>query len=124
MDGKPRYFQSFYKIILRKMGDVFKAIADPTRREILLMLAEEPSSIGKIAENFNVSRPAIAKHVKILQNANLLTIKYDQADGRQRNCFAQLEALTEVQDYLAEVERFWQAKFDGLETYLSKNNKK
>lgn len=105
------------------MSDVFKAIADPTRREILLMLIEESSSIGQIAENFNMSRPAIAKHVKILQGANLLSIEQDQVDGRQRNCIAQLEALKEVEDYLIKLEKFWQGKFNGLEKYLSKNKK-
>lgn len=103
------------------MGDVFKAIADPTRREILLMLMEESSSIGEIAENFKMSRPAVAKHVKILEHANLLNIESDQNDGRQRNCIAQLEAMKEVSDYLAKLEKFWKEKFDGLGAYLTKN---
>ena len=124
MDGKPKFFLSFYKNILRKMGDVFKAIADPTRREILVMLIEKSGSIGQIAENFNMSRPAVAKHVKILQNAKLLDIEPDNADGRQRNCIAQLEALKEVEDYINKLENFWKAKFNGLETFLSKKNKK
>jgi len=123
MDGKPRYFQPFYKLIWRKMADVFKAIADPTRREILLMLMESSSSIGQIAENFNMSRPAVAKHVRILENAKLLSIQHDDEDGRQRNCIAQLEALKEVSDYLAQLESFWQEKFKGLGTYLSENRK-
>jgi len=106
------------------MGDVFKAIADPTRREILLMLIEKSGHIGQIAENFNMSRPAVAKHVKILQNAKLLDIEPDNADGRQRNCIAQLEALKEVEDYINKLENFWKAKFNGLETFLSKKNKK
>jgi len=106
------------------MGDVFKAIADPTRREILLMLIEKSGNIGQIAENFNMSRPAVAKHVKILQNAKLLDIEPDNADGRQRNCIAQLEALKEVEDYINKLENFWKAKFNGLETFLSKKNKK
>ena len=106
------------------MGDVFKAIADPTRREILLMLIEESRSIGQLADNFNMSRPAIAKHVKVLQSANLLIIEHDLTDGRQRNCIAQLEALKEVEDYLAKMEKFWQEKLNGLEAYLSKSKKK
>lgn len=105
------------------MGDVFKAIADPTRREILLMLIEGSNSIGQIAENFNMTRPAIAKHVKILQNAKLVDIEPDHADGRQRNCFVQLEALKEVEEYLAKLEKFWKEKFNGLEMYLSEKNK-
>lgn len=106
------------------MGDVFKAIADPTRREILLMLIEESNSIGEIAENFNMSRPAIAKHIKILQNARLVGIEPDHADGRQRNCYAQLEALKEVEEYLSKLEKFWKSRFNGLEMYLSKKKSK
>jgi DNA-binding transcriptional ArsR family regulator len=105
------------------MGDVFKAIADPTRRKILLMLKEGSTSIGQLAENFNMSRPAIAKHVKILQHANLLDIEPDHEDGRQRNCFAQLEALKEVEEYLGQLEQFWKGKLLELETYLDKKNK-
>lgn len=106
------------------MGDVFKAIADPTRRKILLMLMQKSSNIGQIADNFNMSRPAIAKHVKILESASLLTIEPDNADGRQRNCSAQLEALVEVGNYLSQLEVFWKEKFDGLGSYLTKQNKK
>lgn len=105
------------------MGDVFKAIADPTRREILLLLIKESNNIGHIAENFNMSRPAIAKHIKILQSAGLVSIESDNTDSRQRNCYAQLEALKEVEDYLFELEKFWKAKLGGLHTYLSKKNK-
>jgi len=105
------------------MSDVFKAIADPTRREILLMLMEDANNIGQIAENFEMTRPAIAKHIKILQNAKLIAIEADHTDSRQRNCYVQLEALSEVQDYLALLEKFWKAKLKGLGTYLSKQKK-
>lgn len=102
------------------MGDVFKALADSTRRDILLMLVESPCSIGEIAENFDMTRPAVAKHVKILKNANLLKIESDTSDGRQRNCLAQLEALTEVKQYMTQLEKFWTSKFKSLNTYLEK----
>ena len=105
------------------MTDVFKALADSTRREILLMLSEEPNNIGQIVEKFNMSRPAIAKHIKILQSAKLIGVEPNQADGRQRKCYAQLEALAEVEAYMAQLEKFWKAKFNGLENYLSKKKK-
>lgn len=104
------------------MADIFKAIADSTRREILLMLIEDASNIGEIAENFKMTRPAVAKHIKILQKANLVNIETDSVDTRQRNCYVQLEALKEVEDYLSKLERYWQTRLKGLGEYLSKNN--
>lgn len=106
------------------MVDIFKALADPTRREILLMVVQDSSSIGKIAENFNMTRPAISKHVKILKNANLINIESDDSDGRQRNCVAQLEALKEVEAYLNVLDTFWQKKLRGLGSYLAQQKSK
>lgn len=98
--------------------DIFKAIADPTRREILLMLIKEPSSINTIADHFKMSRPAISKHIKILDTSGLLTIQSSESDGRQRFCYVQLEAMKEVNDYLAELQKFWDLKLRGLGSYL------
>jgi len=106
------------------MADVFKAIADKTRRNILLMLIEDSSNIGEIAENFNMTRPAVAKHIKILQNANLVSIKPDSNDSRQRNCYAQLEAIKEVEEYISKLEKYWQTKLLGLEEFLKDKKKK
>ena len=106
------------------MADVFKAIADETRRQILLMLIEDSSSIGQIAENFKMTRPAVAKHIKILQSVNLVSIEVDSTDSRQRNCYAQLEALKEVEEYLSKLEKYWQTKLNGLGDFLSQNQLK
>jgi DNA-binding transcriptional ArsR family regulator len=102
------------------MSDIFKALADPTRRQILLMVAENPSNINLIKDAFNMSRPAISKHIKILTDSNLISIKPDSKDGRQRNCYAQLEAMQEVSEYLSSLERFWDQKLDGLGKFLNK----
>lgn len=102
------------------MNDVFKAIADPTRRQILLMLAQEPRSVNTISEQFQISRPAVSKHIKVLSDSNLVKIETDQIDGRQRNCYAQLEALAEVNDYLDQLEKFWKSKLNNLGEYLKK----
>lgn len=102
------------------MSDIFKAIADPTRREILLMLANQPHSINGISEHFQMTRPAVSKHIKILQSSHLVGIEADAKDGRQRNCYVQLEALKEVQDYLQELEQFWQGKLNHLGEYLTR----
>lgn len=102
------------------MSDVFKAIADPTRRQILLSLAKKPENVNTISELFDMSRPAVSKHIKILAESNLIRIEQDQTDSRQRNCFAQLEALNEITQFLNQLEVFWKDKLDGLESYLKK----
>jgi len=100
------------------MSDIFKAIADPTRREILLTLVKNPENVNTISEKFNMSRPAVSKHIKILTENNLVRIEQDKVDSRQRNCFAQLEALNEVTQFLNLLEKFWKNKLDGLDNYL------
>ena len=69
--------------------DVFQAIADPTRREIINLLAHESLNLNAVAENFNISRPAISKHIKILTECGLVDIR---KEGRERYCDARLEA--------------------------------
>ncbi len=102
--------------------DVFQAIADPTRRSILGLLAMQTLTLNAIAENYQISRPAISKHIKILTECGLVTIK-DQ--GRERYCEAKLEKLNEVNEWITQYKQFWESKFDALESYLQKlqNNK-
>ena len=95
--------------------DVFQAIADPTRREIINMIAHKRLNLNAVAENFDVSRPAISKHIKILTECGLIVI--DQ-QGRDRYCEARLDKLSEVSDWVAEYKQFWEAKLDSLEVYL------
>jgi DNA-binding transcriptional ArsR family regulator len=95
--------------------DVFQAIADPTRREIINMLAHQSLNLNSVAENFDISRPAISKHIKILTECGLITIKQQ---GRERMCEAKLEKLNEVKDWVEQYKQFWEAKFDALEDYL------
>lgn len=106
------------------MRDVFKAISDPTRREILLMLAQEPANVNAIADKFNMSRPAVSKHLKVLEDNGLLYIQNSDKDGRQRNCYAQLEALKEIEDFISQLEKFWNTKLNNLGAYLDKNKNK
>ncbi|MGP8216953.1 MAG: ArsR/SmtB family transcription factor [Bacteroidia bacterium] len=105
--------------------DVFQAIADPNRRVILGMLAKEKLTLNGVAENFDISRPAISKHIKILTECGLITIKQQ---GRERYCEAKLEKLHEVSDWIEQYRQFWEERFDALETYLNeiqnKNRKK
>src|SRR5947207_2040713 len=96
--------------------DVFQAIADPTRREIINMLAQQKLNLNAVAENFNVSRPAISKHIKILTECGLIVIKQQ---GRERHCQAQLGKLNEVSHWVEKYRQFWEDKLDALEVYLT-----
>jgi DNA-binding transcriptional ArsR family regulator len=95
--------------------DVFQAIADPTRREIINLIAHKSLNLNAVAENFDVSRPAISKHIKILMECGLLIINQQ---GRERYCEAKLEKLTEVSDWIEQYRKFWNLKLDALENYL------
>jgi DNA-binding transcriptional ArsR family regulator len=95
--------------------DVFQAIADPNRRAILGLLAQQKLTLNEVAGNFNVSRPAISKHIKILTECGLVTI---EQHGRERYCEARLEKLNEVSDWVEQYRRFWTEKLDALEIYL------
>lgn len=96
--------------------DVFQAIADPTRREIINLIAHKSLNLNSVAENFDVSRPAISKHIKILMECGLLVINQQ---GRERYCEAKLEKLNEVSDWVEQYKKFWNAKLDSLENYLN-----
>lgn len=96
--------------------DVFQAIADPTRREIINMLAYKKLNLNAVAENFSVSRPAISKHIKILTECGLIVI---EQQGRERYCEAKLDKLMEVSDWVEKYKKFWNEKLDALEVYLT-----
>lgn len=97
--------------------DVFQAIADPTRREILHLISQKPLNINSVSGNFKVSRAAIYKHVKILKDSGLVNI---EQHGRERFCKARLEKLNEVSDWVEQYRKLWTAKLDSLEEYLNK----
>jgi DNA-binding transcriptional ArsR family regulator len=102
--------------------DVFQAIADPTRREIINLVAHKLLNLNEIAENFNVSRPAISKHIKILVECDLIVIKQY---GRERYCKVQFENLSQVSDWIEQYRTFWTKKIDALEAHLlNEENKK
>jgi DNA-binding transcriptional ArsR family regulator len=101
--------------------DVFQAIADPTRREIINLLSQESLNLNAVAENFDVSRPAVSKHIKILTECGLVVI---QQQGRERYCKANLSKLKEVAEWAEQYSDFWTKKLDNLETFLNNKNKK
>lgn len=95
--------------------DVFQAIADPTRRQILGMIAHQSLNINSVTENFDISRAAIYKHMKILTECGLLEIKQQ---GRERYCQGRLEKLNEISDWVEQYREFWEARLDSLEIFL------
>jgi DNA-binding transcriptional ArsR family regulator len=95
--------------------DTFQAIADPTRREILNIIARRSLNVNTVAGNFGVSRTAIYKHIKILMESGLIVMK---TRGREHLCEARLEGLQEVSDWIGQYKKFWTVKLDSLEHYL------
>ena len=101
--------------------DVFQAIADPTRREIIGMLSKKSLNVNTIADNFDMTRQAISLHLKILSECGLIVISQN---GRERVCNAEFEKLNEVSVWVAQYKQFWESKLDALEVYLKKIQKK
>ena len=97
--------------------DVFQAIADPTRREIIELLAEKSLNLNTVAENFDISRPAISKHVKILEECGLVKIT---KQGRERWCVVKPEPLIEVAQWIEQYRKMWEDRLDSLDAYLNK----
>jgi DNA-binding transcriptional ArsR family regulator len=98
-----------------KRRDVFQAIADPTRREIINMLAKKQMSVNAVAEHFSMTRPAVSKHLRILTECGLITMKQE---GRERFCRAHFDKLKEVSEWVAHYKTFWNDKLDALCDFL------
>lgn len=100
--------------------DVFQAIADPTRRQIIDMVARDSLNLNTIAGSFNMTRQAISLHVKILEECGLVSIRQQ---GRERYCEAKLDKLNEISAWVDQYRQFWEKKLDSLEKYLAKLQK-
>jgi|SRR6185312_12337831 len=100
--------------------DAFQVIADPSRRQMLLMLSKDSMTINSLADNFDMSRPAVSKHVKVLYNAGFISIK---DIGRERYCTLKQEGFNEVQDFINFFDKFWDSKLKKLETLLNNKSK-
>lgn len=101
--------------------DVFQAIADPNRREIIDLLAQKTLTLNEVADHFDISRPAISKHVKILTECGLIVIKQQ---GRERYCSADFQKLGEVSEWVNRYHRFWSSKLDALGHFLEGDSEK
>ena len=98
-----------------RLSTTFAALADPTRRAILARLALGETSVLKLAEPFDISLPAISKHLKVLERAGLIT---RTRDAQMRPCRIDAKALKEADDWLEEYRRLWEERLDRLDDYL------
>ena len=101
--------------------DVFQAIADPTRRKIISMIASKPQNLNAIAENFEVSRQAVSLHIKILTECGLIAITQR---GRERYCNIQPEKLSEVADWIEPFREMWEERLTRLGLVLKNMERK
>jgi len=99
--------------------DVFQAIADPTRRAIIGLLARQTLTLNTVAENFKISQPAISKHMRILAECGLVVMV---KQGREKHCSAHLEALEEVTLWAEQSRAFWKGRLDILENLITEND--
>ena len=96
---------------------VFSALADPTRRAILARLSQGEATVTELAEPFAISMPAISRHLKVLEQAQLIQRK---VDAQWRVCELQAEPLRQAADWLEHYRQFWQQSFDQLAEYLAR----
>ncbi|MEO6282278.1 MAG: metalloregulator ArsR/SmtB family transcription factor [Dyadobacter sp.] len=95
--------------------DVFQAIADPTRRAILMLIAMQAMTPNALAEHFDTSRQAVSKHIKILTECQLVN---QQQNGREIYYHFNPQKMKEVADWLAPFQKMWEERFDRLDTLL------
>ena len=93
----------------------FAALSDPTRRAILAKLAQGEATVKELSKPFDISAPAITKHLKVLENAGLIS---RGREAQRRPCRIEAEALKDVADWVGEYKQFWEESFDRLDAYL------
>jgi DNA-binding transcriptional ArsR family regulator len=95
--------------------DVFQVVADPSRRQMLRLLTKDSLTINSLAEHFDMSRPAVSKHIKILHGAGFITI---QDIGRERHCILNQEGFDKLQEWINYFDKFWLSKLGKLKSLL------
>ena len=103
------------------LNEIFRALADPTRREIIHMMAQKERTVSELAEPFDMSLPAVSKHIKVLERANLVE---RSINGRTHICRLNTESLSQATKWLQVYEKFWSKRFDFLEKELLAAKKK
>jgi DNA-binding transcriptional ArsR family regulator len=99
----------------KALDATFSALADPTRRAILLRLAEGEASVSQLAEPFDISLPAISRHLRVLERAGLLA---REKHGRLHRIQLVAAPMLDALEWIARTGRFWEAQFDSLERFL------
>jgi len=100
--------------------DVFQAIADPTRRQIIDLIAKQSLNLNSVAEKFDMSRQAVSLHIKILEECGLIML---HQQGRERYCEVKFDKLNEVSVWIDQYKQYWEQKLDSMEKYLNKLQK-
>ncbi|MBK6544379.1 MAG: winged helix-turn-helix transcriptional regulator [Saprospiraceae bacterium] len=100
--------------------DAFQVIADPSRRHMLQLLSKESLTINQLGENFDMSRPAVSKHIKILYGAGFISIT---GIGRERHCILKQDGFNELQNFINYFDKFWTTKLNKLQTILNNKSK-
>lgn len=95
--------------------DVFQVIGDPSRRKMLSLLSEERLTINSLADHFDMSRPAVSKHVKILHHAGFISI---ENSGRERYCSLKKDGFDELKTWIAFFDEFWSSKLKRLDSLM------
>lgn len=98
----------------------FRALADPTRRDILLMLRDKDMTIAEVAENFDMTRAAVKKHLTVLSDGGLITVR---AQGRERFNRLNLDGMAPVRDWLTFFDAFWDDRLNALKSAIEKDMK-
>lgn len=101
--------------------DVFAALANPVRREILMSLRRGPRAVKELAEGFHIGRPAVSEHLQVLRKARLVR---EQARGRERYYHLDPRPLTEVEQWLEAFTRYWKQRLAALDDVLNERNEK
>jgi DNA-binding transcriptional ArsR family regulator len=104
----------------RQTLDAFQVIADPSRRQMMQLLSKDSMTINGLAENFDMSRPAVSKHIKIMYNAGFISIK---DIGRERYCTLKQDGFDELQGFINYFDKFWMTKLNKLQVILNNKSK-
>ncbi len=103
-----------------RLDRTFAALADSTRRAILTRLAQGEATVGELAKPFDISLPAISRHLKVLEEASLIS---NERHGKHRRCRLKPEALTGAAEWLDFHRRFWSGSFDRLDAHLKRHKR-
>lgn len=103
------------------LDGVFHALADPTRRAIIGALVDGPKTVGELSRPFDISLPAVSKHLKVLERARLVT---REVRGREHHCRLNPQSLASARDWLSFYSGFWEERLDALDALLRNQDAK